>query len=201
MNGKNGKIAIKEAIIVEGRYDKAKVSRLFDAVIVETFGFGIFSDEKKLALIRSLAKKCGIIILTDSDSAGFLIRNYIKGAITAGTVKHAYIPDIPGKERRKSAPSAEGNLGVEGIPDNIIVNAVLSAGADEREPDENVRKITKADLYEDGLNGRQDSSAKRKKLLKTLELPEHLSVNALCGVLNTMMSFEEYKQLILKINE
>lgn len=201
MDGKNGKIAIKEAIIVEGRYDKAKVSRLFDAVIVETFGFGIFSDEKKLALIRSLAKKCGIIILTDSDSAGFLIRNYIKGVITAGTVKHAYIPDIPGKERRKSAPSAEGNLGVEGIPDNIIVNAVLSAGADEREPDENVRNITKADLYEDGLNGRQDSSAKRKKLLKMLDLPEHLSVNALCGVLNTMMSFEEYKQLILKINE
>lgn len=197
----NGKILIKEAIIVEGRYDKAKVSRLFDTVIVETFGFGIFSDNKRLALIRSLAKKCGIIILTDSDSAGFMIRNYIKGSISEGVVKHAYIPDIPGKERRKTAPSAEGNLGVEGIPDKIITDAVLSAGADKVDTRRNEKLITKLDLYEDGLNGRPDSSAKRKILLKTLNLPEHLSVNALCDVLNTVMSFEEYKKIIEKINE
>ena len=192
------KIHIKEAIVVEGRYDKVKVSGIFDTVVVETHGFGIFSDKKQLNLIRSLARTRGIIILTDSDGAGFVIRNYLKGAITCGVVRHAYIPDIFGKERRKVCASAEGKLGVEGIPDDIIAEAVKSAGA-EPAVREDGKKITKVDLFEDGLNGCPDSAARRAVLLRHLSLPEHLSVNALCDVLNSIMTVDQYKDMLKKI--
>ena len=193
------RIAIKEAIIVEGRYDKAKVSGIFDTLIVETDGFQIFSDSVKLSLIRNLAEKRGIIVLTDSDGAGFVIRNYIKGSVLKGTVKHAYIPDIEGKEKRKTKYSAERKLGVEGISDEIIRKAILSAAREDLEK-KNTRQITSMDLYEDGLSGSEGSMWKRKCFLKQLMLPEHLSAKALCKILNTLLTYEEYKEKIAMLN-
>ena len=184
---------IREAIVVEGRYDKNTVSQVVDAVIVETSGFGVFSDGEKLALIRKLAEKRGVILLTDSDGAGFVIRNHLKGALPREKVKHAYIPDIPGRERRKRAPSKEGKLGVEGMsPENILsslkkAGATFEGGSDAPE----TGGITKADLYELGLTGREGSGERRARLLKALELPEHLSTNGLLDVLNALMTRDE----------
>lgn len=190
---------IKEAIVVEGRYDKNTVSQVVDTLILETHGFGLFSDEDVLSLIRAAAEKRGVVILTDSDSAGFLIRNRLRGSLPAERVKHAYIPDIPGKERRKHAPSREGKIGVEGVPPEMILEALSRAGAtfeDENSPSAEGREVTKADLYELGLTGKPGSAQKRRELLKKLDLPEHMTANALLEVVNSLMTREELIALL-----
>lgn len=192
-------IHIKEAVIVEGKYDKIKLSSLIDAVIIETNGFSIFNDREKLALIRKLADKKGVLIITDSDAAGFKIRHFLGGALPPDKVKHAYIPDILGKEPRKDAPSKEGKLGVEGIPAKIVMKSLENAGVLYETAEEPKRRITKADLFEDGLSGGEKSSVRRRELLKKLNLPERLSSNGLLQVLNATLTFEEYKKAVKEI--
>ncbi len=195
-------IKIDRVVIVEGKYDKIKLSSILDAVIIETDGFGIFNNKEKQALIRKLAETKGILILTDSDSAGFVIRSFIKGIVPAEQIKHAYIPDIFGKEKRKTEYSKEGKLGVEGIKPEIIIEALEKAGVFCEESDNtDKREITKLDLFEDGLSGREDSSQMRKKLLKHLGLPERITSNALVQILNTFLSFEDYKKAIEEIKD
>lgn len=193
-------IKIDRAVIVEGRYDKIKLSSILDAVIIETEGFGIFNNKEKQKLIRKLADTKGLLILTDSDSAGFKIRSFIKGIVPSEKIKHAYIPDIFGKEKRKTEPSKEGKLGVEGVKKELIIEALQKAGVfcEEIEKTEK-REITKLDLYEDGLSGREDSEALRKKLLNHLDLPERLTTNALVQILNTFLTYEEYKKAVEEI--
>lgn len=194
-------IKIDRAVIVEGRYDKIKLSSVLDAVIIETEGFGIFNDKEKQRLIRRLAETKGLLILTDSDSAGFKIRSFIRGMVPAEQIKHAYIPDIFGKEKRKTEASKEGKLGVEGVNISIILDSLEKAGVFCEETDDTPRKeITKLDLYEDGLSGKPDSDAMRKKLLKHLDLPERLTSNALVQILNTFLTYDEYKNAIKEIS-
>lgn len=194
-------IKLKEAVIVEGKYDKIKLSSLVDGLIITTDGFGIFKDEKKRKLIISLAKKQGIIILTDSDSAGFLIRSHIKGFVKEGKITNVFIPDIFGKERRKTSPSKEGKLGVEGMSEQILTEAFKKAGILPGEKKTSCRPITKTDLFDDGICGRADSKAKRLRLLKVLELPERMSSNALLSVLNSLYSFDEYKEAVKSVEQ
>lgn len=190
-------VKIKEAILVEGRYDKNTLSQIVDAPILETSGFGIFKDKKQMALLRQVAQKRGLIVFTDSDGAGFVIRNHVKSAIPGKYLKHAYIPDIPGKEKRKAAPGKEGKLGVEGMSREIILDVLRRAGATiEGEESASVHQITKQDLMELGLSGGADASAKRLKLLKKLDLPEHMSPNAMLQALNLLMDPEELRGLL-----
>lgn len=189
-------IHVAQAIIVEGKYDKIKLSSLLDAVILTTNGFHIFHDTEKMALIRYYAKTTGIIILTDSDTAGFRIRNYLKGAVHDGKLFHVYIPDIYGKERRKLKPSAEGKLGVEGIDKNALLAAFEKAGVLTDEIPEKTDPITRYDLYELGLSGGADSKSKRKALQKRLHLPDLLSTASLLEVLNTMMTKTELCRIL-----
>ena len=185
-------VKIKEAIVVEGRYDKNTLSQIVDAPILETSGFGIFKDKKQMALLRQVAEKRGLIVFTDSDGAGFVIRNHIKSAIPGKYLKHAYTPDIFGKERRKAAPGREGKLGVEGMTREVILEALRKAGATiEGEDAASSHQITKQDLMELGLSGGADASAKRLALLKKLDLPEHMSANAMLQALNLLYSLEE----------
>ena len=189
---------IKEVIVVEGRYDKNTLSQVVDAVIIETGGFRIFNDRQKRSLLKKLAESRGLIIMTDSDGAGFMIRNYLKGCIAPERIKQAYIPDVYGKERRKSAPSREGKLGVEGMPPRLILEALRRAGASFESPETEARpEITKADLYKKGLSGGENSAALRRELLKKLDLPERLSAQGLLDVLNAIMSREEFMALQL----
>lgn len=193
------KIKIREAVIVEGKYDKIKLDSIIDGMIIQTDGFQIFSNKEKMDLIRRIAEKRGILVFTDSDSAGFLIRNHLNGAVAKDKIKHAYIPDVFGKERRKVKFSKEGKLGVEGISKEVIVQAILRSGAHcemQHEKDVPVRSITKLDLFEDGFSGREDSAQRRQVLLSTLNLPERLTANALVDVLNCLMSYEEYHNMI-----
>ena len=190
-------VKIKEAILVEGRYDKNTLSQIVDAPILETDGFGIFKDKQKLALLRRVAQARGLIVFTDSDGAGFVIRNHIKSAIPAKYLKHAYIPDIPGKERRKAAPGKEGKLGVEGMSPDIILQALRRAGATiEGESWCASPGITKQDLMELGLSGGANSSFLRSKLLKRLDLPEHMSSNAMLQALNLLYNLEELTDIV-----
>ena len=188
---------IKEVIVVEGRYDKNTLSQVVDAVILETAGFGIFHDADKRHLLKTLAETRGLIVLTDSDGAGFLIRNHIRGCVDPKLVKHAYIPDIYGKERRKNAPSKEGKLGVEGMRPEILLEALQRAGATfEDDPAaERPARITKADLYARGLSGREGSREKRLSLLRRLNLPERMSADAMLDVLNALMDREAFYRL------
>ena len=188
---------IKEVIVVEGRYDKNTLSQVVDAVIIETSGFGIFNNTQKQKLLRTMAEARGLIVLTDSDGAGFVIRNFIKSCVDPGLVKHAYIPDMQGKERRKSAPSKEGKLGVEGMRPEVLLDALFRAGAtiDGEENERTSVRITKADMYARGLSGREGSAEKRAKLIKELDLPEHITAGALLDVLNAVMSREEFMEL------
>ncbi len=188
---------IKEVIVVEGRYDKNTLSQVVDAVILETAGFGIFHDAAKRHLLKTLAETRGLIVLTDSDGAGFLIRNHIRGCVDPKLVKHAYIPDIYGKERRKNAPSKEGKLGVEGMRPEILLEALQRAGATfEDDPAaERPARITKADLYARGLSGREGSREKRLSLLRRLNLPERMSADAMLDVLNALMDREAFYRL------
>ncbi len=194
-------IKIRQAIVVEGRYDKNTLSQIVDAPILETSGFGIMKDKKQLELLRRVAKKRGLIVFTDSDGAGFVIRNFLKGAIEPRYLLHAYIPDIPGKERRKAAPGKEGKLGVEGMTPQVIVECLRRAGATIEGEDIHVStaQITKQDMMELGLSGGPDSSQKRLALLKKLDLPEHMSSNAMLQALNLLCSLEEVKRLVEEI--
>ena len=192
-------IKLKEAVIVEGKYDKIKLSSLVDGLIITTDGFGIFKDREKRELIKTLAKKRGIIILTDSDSAGFLIRSHIKGFVSEGEIKNVFIPDVFGKEKRKSAPSKEGKLGVEGMDRELLENALKKAGIVEQKTNPNAKKVLKSDLFEDGISGGADSKAKRTRILKELGLPERMSANALLETVNALYSFEEYKAAVSRI--
>jgi len=192
-------IRIREAIVVEGRYDKNTLSQIVEAPIIQTNGFQIMNDKAQLELIRAVASKLGIIIFTDSDGAGFVIRNFLKGALPQQQVKHAYIPDIPGKEKRKATPGKEGKLGVEGMTPEIILDALRRAGATiegemQQRPDP---QITKTDLFFMGLSGSPDSQARRKALQKRLGFPEHMSSNALLQALNMLYTKEE----LLKITD
>ena len=190
-------VKIREAIVVEGRYDKNTLSQIVDAPILETSGFGIFKDKQQMALLRRIAETRGLIVFTDSDGAGFVIRNHLKSAIPGKFLKHAYIPDIPGKEKRKSAPGKEGKLGVEGMRPEIILEALRRAGATIKGEDVSpVHLITKQDLMELGLSGGQDASAKRLALLKKCGLPEHMSANAMLQALNLLYSLEELTEII-----
>ena len=195
-------VKIQEAILVEGRYDKNTLSQIVDAPIFETAGFGIFKDKEQLALLRRVAEKRGLIVFTDSDGAGFVIRNYIKGAIPGKYLKHAYIPDIPGKERRKAAPGKEGKLGVEGMSPEVILQALHASGATiDGEAVERGSSITKQDFVDWGLSGGQDSAEKRKKLLKKLNLPERMTANALLRAINLLYSREELAEMLDAIGE
>ncbi len=190
-------VKIREAILVEGRYDKNTLSQIVDAPILETAGFGIFKDKKQMELLRQVAEKRGLIVFTDSDGAGFVIRNRIKSAIPGKFLKHAYIPDIYGKERRKAAPGKEGKLGVEGMTREVILDALRKCGATiEGEEAVPGNAITKQDLMELGLSGGADASAKRLALLKKLNLPEHMSANAMLQALNLLYTLDELKTLL-----
>ena len=192
-------LRIKEAIVVEGRYDKNTLSQLVDTVILETAGFGIFKNKDMLSLLSTIAKARGLIVFTDSDGAGFVIRNHLKGALPPDLVKHAYIPDVYGKERRKQQGGKEGKIGVEGMNPETIEEALRRCGAtflDEAASDVKApAPITKTDLYLCGLSGGEGSAGARRELLARLELPEHLSPNALLPVLNALYSREEFLRL------
>ena len=190
------KKTIREVIVVEGRYDKNALSQVVDATIITLGGFAVFNDREKLAFLRRLAEQRGLIVLTDSDGAGFVIRNYLKGALPRDRVKQAYIPDVYGKECRKRAPGKEGKLGVEGMKPAVLLEALRRAGAtfedEEAVGERRQDPITKADLYALGLTGGQDSAAKRRALLKALDLPEHLTPNAMLEALNLLYSREAF---------
>lgn len=185
---------IKEVIVVEGRYDKNALSQVVDAVIIETSGFGIFNNSQKQKLLRTMAEAKGLIVLTDSDGAGFVIRNFIRSCVDPKLVKHAYIPDIMGKERRKASPSKEGKLGVEGMRPQILLDALIRAGAtfDGEEAEKKEGRITKADMFAKGLTGGSGSKEKRAMFIRRMELPEHMTTDALLEVLNAVMTREEF---------
>ena len=201
--GADNLLKIDQAIIVEGKYDKIKLSSIIDGIIITTNGYGIFKDKEKLELIRFYARNRGIIILTDSDSAGFKIRGYLKGSVPSDKITNVYIPDIFGKEKRKEKPSCEGKLGVEGIDKNIIIEAFKKSGVifgsshipEKREP------ITRIDIYELGLAGSPDSSLLRKKLLHKLKLPEKLSTTGMLEIINTMISKSELEEVMEKLRK
>ena len=195
-------LRIKEAIVVEGRYDKNTLSQMVDTIIVETSGFGVFKNSEKLALFRRLAAERGLIILTDPDGAGFVIRNFLKGSIPPEQVKHAYVPDILGKERRKRTPGKEGKLGVEGMRPQVLEQALRQAGAtfleEDAPPVRCGRAITKADLMLLGLSGGAGSAERRQAVMKQLGLPGHLSPNAMLEVLNALFSYEDLVSAVQK---
>ena len=194
-------ISIEPVIIVEGRYDKNKIKQIFDTVVLETAGFGIFKDKEKAALIRRLAQTRGILVLTDPDHAGFLIRGYLKNIAAEGKVYHAYIPDRLGKEKRKAHPSREGKLGVEGVTEEEIIQAVrrsgvaMNGGKETREE----KPVTKADLYVLGLSGGPDSKEKRRLLLKKLDLPENMTAGALLEMINILGGASLLEQVLEEI--
>lgn len=192
-------IKIKQAVIVEGKYDKIKLSGIIDAPIIQTDGFGIFKDKELQQLIRMLAEKRGILVLTDSDSAGFKIRSFIGSTVDPKTIKHAYIPDIFGKEKRKTEPSKEGKLGVEGVSQEVIMQALANAGVLYENSSEPERPITKTDLYNAGLTGGENSSEKRAALLRYYALPSRLSANSLVKVLNCITTYERFIQDLTEI--
>ncbi len=199
-----------KVVVVEGKYDEIKLAGIIDATIIKTDGFGIFKDKEKLRLLETLAKKRGLIILTDSDSAGFMIRNFVGSKIPADRITHVYIPDLYGKERRKTKASSEGKLGVEGVPVDVIVEAFEKAGisvnnasedtgnlqSDNAEP---VRQITNIDFYDDGIIGGKDSKSRRIKLQKKLGLPERLSTSGFLKIINILITYDEYKELVKEL--
>lgn len=185
-------IKLRQAIVVEGRYDKNTLSQLVDAPIFETNGFGVMRNKALLDFLRRVAQERGLIILTDSDGAGFVIRNYLKGALPKDKVLHAYIPDIPGKERRKTQPGKEGKVGVEGMSPDVLLAALQNAGAEVADTDVPTERITKTDLFLAGLSGGANSAQKRKALQRELRLPEHLGSGAFLDAVNLMMTRQEF---------
>lgn len=189
-------IKVDQIVIVEGKYDKIKLSSIIDGIIIETEGFGIFKDKEKQKLIRKLAEKKGVVILTDSDSAGFVIRNFITSIVPNDYITNVYIPDIFGKEKRKESYSKEGKLGVEGVPAEIISEAFAKAGIGVAASEANNKEITLNDFYEDKLTGAPDSKERRKKLLRQLDLPERMSTKAMLEIFNLFLTYDEYKKLV-----
>lgn len=190
-------IKIDKIIVVEGKYDKIKLSSIVDGVIIETSGFGIFKDKEKQKLIRRLAEEKGLLVLTDSDSAGFIIRSFLSSIVPNEYITNAYIPDVFGKEKRKEAPSKEGKLGVEGVSPEILVQALQNAGIGCSVSDNaSAKKVTNLDLFEDGLTGGSESKEKRLKLLRYLDLPERMTTKAMLEVINTIMTYDDYKKAI-----
>ena len=196
-------VKIREAIVVEGRYDKNTLSQIVDAPILETSGFGIMKDKQQLKLLRKVAQSRGLIVFTDSDGAGFVIRNYLKGAIEPKYLKHAYIPDIAGKERRKSAPGKEGKLGVEGMTPQVILESLRKAGATilGAETSVSAGNVTKQDMMDLGLSGGRESSTLRRKLMKKLDMPEHMSANALLQAVNLLYTLDELREILSQLGE
>ena len=197
------RLKLDRPLIVEGRYDKSKLASFLDGVIITTGGFDIFRDHKRLEMIRTLAKEKGIIILTDSDVAGFRIRSYLKGAIPQERIINAYIPDVYGKEKRKAVPSKEGKLGVEGIDAGVLIDVLRRAGVlfeDEEQTAQEGERLTKLDLYELGLSGGMDSAAKRRKLLHRLGLPENMAQNSMVGVLGAQYTAGELKEILKELD-
>lgn len=192
---------LEQAVIVEGKYDKIKLSSVVDAVIITTNGFSVIKDKEKLEIIRFFAKNKGIIILTDSDSAGFKIRNFLKGAISDGKITNVYIPDIFGKEKRKAVPSKEGKIGVEGIDTQILLEAFRKAGVISTEADSRREPVTKLDLFEVGLSGGSNSAEKRSELLKYLGMPELMTTNAMLEIINTMMPRDEFMKITANLSQ
>lgn len=192
-------IRIKQAVIVEGKYDKIKLSEILDTLILTTEGFGIFKDKEKLELIRALAKTRGIVVMTDSDSAGFLIRNHLRGAVREGEMIQVYIPEILGREGRKTHDSAEGLLGVEGLDDDVVLKALDLAGVTAQKQDCRHDIVTKKDLYADGFCGTRDAAAKRECLCKALGLPTHLSANMLPKVISDLFDRREYESAVEQV--
>ena len=194
---------LKEVIVVEGRYDKNTLSQVVDAVIITVNGFSVFKDKEKLALLRRLGRERGLIVLTDSDGAGFMIRNHLRSALPKEQVKHAYIPDIYGKERRKRTAGKEGKLGVEGMKPEVLLQALEKAGAtfEDAAAEAPVQRqpVTKADLFELGLSGGADSAQKRQSLLKRLDLPEHMTANGLLEAVNVLFDREEFLRLAAEL--
>ena len=190
-------VKIKEAIVVEGRYDKNTLSQIVDAPIFQTNGFSVMNDKDQLSLLRRVAQVRGLIVFTDSDGAGFVIRNYLKGAIPAEHLRHAYIPDIFGKEKRKAAPGKEGKLGVEGMTPEVILQCLQRAGATIADAEASCApaQITKLDMFNTGLSGGPNSKQRRLALLKLLQLPEHMSSNAMLEALNLLCTKEEFYRL------
>lgn len=191
-------IKVKQAVIVEGKYDKIKLSNIIDALIIETNGFSIYKDREKLNFIRRLAEERGVIIITDSDHSGFQIRNYISNGIPKDCIKHIYIPDVIGKESRKDKPSKEGKIGVEGIDDSILIELFNSAGI-ENKIVERVNPVTNYDLFEYGISGSANAKENKKKLLKILNLPEFLSTKSLLTYINSSMTKEEFENICKSI--
>lgn len=193
-------LKINEAVIVEGKYDKIKLSAVLDTIIIETDGFAIFKDKEKQRLIRFLSEKRGIIIMTDSDSAGFKIRSFINGITKSENIKNVYIPDIYGKEKRKTEASKEGKLGVEGMKTEVIMSALTKAGVLCTESSKaESREITRIDFFEDGISGRENSSEIRKALAKELDLPERISASALLKIINTYLTYDDYKEAVNRV--
>ena len=192
---------LEQAVIVEGKYDKIKLSSVVDAVIITTNGFSVIKDKEKLEIIRFFANNKGIIILTDSDSAGFKIRNFLKGAISDGEITNVYIPDIFGKEKRKAVPSKEGKIGVEGIDTQILLEAFRKAGVISTKADSRREPVTKLDLFEVGLSGGNNSAEKRSELLKYLGMPELMTTNAMLEIINTMMSRDEFMKITANLSQ
>ena len=190
-------IKVDKIIVVEGKYDKIKLSSIVDGVIIETSGFGIFKDKEKQKLLRRLAVEKGLLILTDSDSAGFMIRSFLSSIVPNEYITNAYIPDVFGKEKRKDVPSKEGKLGVEGVSLEIITQALLNAGVGCSVSEKSVvNSVTNMDLYDDGLTGGTDSKEKRKSFLRYLDLPERMSTKSMLEVINTIMTYDEYKKAV-----
>ena len=198
-------LRIKEAIVVEGRYDKNTLSQLVDALIIPTDGFAIFKDQEKTELLRRLAQTRGLILLTDSDGAGFVIRNHLKGVLPTEQLKQAYIPDCYGKERRKRRPGKEGKLGVEGMSPQVLETALRQAGAtilDEASSEtKHGRSVTKADFFRDGLTGAPDSGRRRDALKKKLGLPQRLTANSLLAVLNQLYDYDTYQEMVEELEQ
>ena len=196
-------IKLKQAVIVEGKYDKIKLSSIIDTLIIETDGFQIFKDKEKLGYIRLLAETRGVIIMTDSDSAGFLIRSHLVGSVKDGEIINVYIPDIKGREKRKEKDSADGLLGVEGMSEDVILSALSAAGvtADKTDKSEATRRVTKADLYFDGLSGGKNSKELRERLLLELGLPKRISANAIPKALEYLVTYDQYKKAVDKIKK
>ena len=194
-------IKLNEAVIVEGRYDKILLRGFIDAPIIETGGFRVFKDKEKQKLIRKLSETRGIIIMTDSDSAGFVIRNFLRGIVSAGKIKHCYIPQIRGKEKRKAEVSKEGYLGVEGLDEKTIIEALERSGVNicSKSAETEFEEITKADYYELGLSGKENSAKLREKLLKKLGMPTYLSANAFLAVLNCFYSKKDLLDILREI--
>ena len=192
-------IRLKQAVVVEGKYDAIRLQNVVDALIIRTDGFGIFKDKEKQALLRRLAKERGLILLTDSDSAGFLIRNFIANCVDMSQCVQVYIPDIYGKEKRKTAPSAEGKLGVEGVKEDILLEAFRKAGVTAEQTNAPREPITNLDLFEHGLSGTPNSRENRRRLLQKMALPQRLSTGALVKILNCFVTRDEFLDIVKEL--